>query len=163
MQQLCSPQWQFLAPGVTPAQRTLLTVFTHIDFTSLRYIMYPSSYNIFGIAKASFWCAVAGIYTTLHKRQCISTIHINSRANTSTNMNMSFVVLTLYRSASDDIRTIILLMHSFRFGTNNRNKTDKLRFTVADKITYELLPICMHWFFQHSWRHHPVFFVYIAQ
>lgn len=59
-------------------------------------------------------------------------------------MHMSFVVLTFYRGGSDEIRYIILLMHSLRFGTNNCNKTDKLQFAVADTITYEMVAICMH-------------------
>jgi len=41
-------------------------------------------------------------------------------------MHMSFVVLTFYRGGSDEVRNIILLMHSLRYGTNNRNKIDKL-------------------------------------
>jgi len=57
---------------------------------------------------------------------------------------MSFVVLTFYRGGSDEMRNLILLMHSLRFGTNNRNKIDKLQFAVAETITYEVVTICTH-------------------
>jgi len=59
-------------------------------------------------------------------------------------MHMSFVVLTFYCGGIDEMRNIILLMHSLRFSTNNRNKMDKLQFAVAETITYEMVAICTH-------------------
>jgi hypothetical protein len=57
---------------------------------------------------------------------------------------MSFVVLKLYRGGSDKMRNIFLLIHILRFGTNNRNRIDKLQFAVAETITYEVVAICLH-------------------